>query len=90
MLRWSHWLHLVPHSHDDTGWQVTVDQYFANEVFFIIDTVVESLSRDPNRKFIYVETGFFARWWEQASDAKRAMAKAQVKGEKRWTGEGDG
>ena len=73
-------VHLVPHSHDDTGWQVTVDQYFANEVFFIIDTVVESLSRDPNRKFIYVETGFFARWWEQASDAKRAMAKAQVKG----------
>ena len=70
---------LVPHSHDDTGWQVTVDQYFANEVFFIIDTVMESLSRDPNRKFIYVETGF-ARWWEQASDAKRAMAKAQVKG----------
>ena len=42
--------------------------------------MVESLSRDPNRKFIYVETGFFARWWEQASDAKRAMAKAQVKG----------
>ena len=72
-------VHLVPHTHDDTGWQVTVDQYFANEVYFIIDTVVQNLAADVNRKFIYVETGFFARWWEQASDAKRALATKQVK-----------
>ena len=72
-------VHLVPHTHDDTGWQVTVDQYFATEVYFIIDTVVQNLAEDKNRKFIYVETGFFARWWEQASDTKRDMARAQVK-----------
>jgi len=72
-------VHLVPHSHDDTGWQVTVDQYFANEVYFIIDTVVQNLAADPNRRFIYVETGFFARWWEQASDEKRAVATKLVK-----------
>ena len=72
-------IHLVPHTHDDTGWQVTVDQYFAKQVYFIIDTVVQNLAADENRKFIYVETGFFARWWEQASDKKRAMATAQVK-----------
>ena len=72
-------VHLVPHSHDDTGWQVTVDQYFANEVYFIIDTVVQNLAADPNRRFIYVETGFFARWWEQASDEKRATATKLVK-----------
>ena len=72
-------VHLVPHSHDDTGWQVTVDQYFAQEVFYTIDTVVQSLAADPNRRFIYVETAFFARWWEQASDAKRAVATRLVK-----------
>ena len=72
-------VHLVPHSHDDTGWQVTVDQYFAQEVFYTIDTVVQSLAADPNRRFIYVETAFFARWWEQASDAKRAVATTLVK-----------
>jgi hypothetical protein len=72
-------VHLVPHTHDDTGWQVTVDQYFAKEVFFVIDTVVTELSKDPNRKFIYVETAFFARWWEQAPDDRREQATYLVK-----------
>ena len=49
------------------------------QVFYIIDTVVDQLSKDPNRKFIYVETGFFARWWEQAPDWKRDVATKIVK-----------
>ena len=52
----------VPHTHDDTGWQVTVDQYFVKEVFFVIDTVIQNLRDNADRKFIYVEIGFFARW----------------------------
>lgn len=71
-------VHLVPHTHDDTGWQVTVDQYFYKEVYFVIDTVVQNLMDDPNRKFVYVETGFFARWWEEASDLKRSNARKLV------------
>jgi alpha-mannosidase len=54
-------VHLVPHTHDDTGWQITVDQYFSGEVYYIIDTVVSRLAENPDRKFIYVEVGFFAR-----------------------------
>ena len=72
-------VHLVPHTHDDTGWQVTVDQYFEQEVFYVVDTVAQMLEEDPNRKFIYVETAFFARWWDNASDEKRAKMKTLVK-----------
>lgn len=71
-------VHLVPHTHDDTGWQVTVDRYFVTNVFYIIDTVIKELLNDVNRKFIYVETGFFARWWEEASDVKRDNARKVV------------
>ena len=37
-------MHLVPHTHDDTGWLVTVDQYFFGEVYYVVDTVVDQAS----------------------------------------------
>ena len=45
-------VHLVPHTHDDTGWQITVDQYFYQDVYYVIDTVVSQLQKDPHRKFM--------------------------------------
>ena len=71
-------VHLVPHTHDDTGWQVTVDQYFMSEVYYTIDTVITRLQEDPNRKFMYVETGFFARWWDQQTPKRKAQCNALV------------
>ncbi|PWA40843.1 alpha-mannosidase [Artemisia annua] len=64
-------VHLVPHSHDDVGWLKTVDQYFVGSnnsiqgacVENVLDSVVMSLVRDPNRKFIFAEMAFFRRWW---------------------------
>jgi hypothetical protein len=71
-------VHLVPHSHDDVGWLLTVDQYFDETVSYMLDTVVQSLADDPHRTFIEVETGFFARWWDVQAPAKRAQVQAQV------------
>ena len=34
-------------------------------VQYILDSVVEQLQKDPSRRFIYVETAFFVRWWSQ-------------------------
>ena len=47
-------VHIVPHTHDDTGWQVTVDQYYHIEVYYVVDTVVTELMKDENRRFMYV------------------------------------
>ncbi|KAE9549196.1 hypothetical protein FO519_007591 [Halicephalobus sp. NKZ332] len=68
-------LHIVAHTHDDMGWLKTADDYFSGynpnqvntAVMIIIDTVVESLKRDPNRKFCYAEVGFLTRWLETRS-----------------------
>ncbi|XAR73761.1 Alpha-mannosidase [Bertholletia excelsa] len=68
-------VHLVPHTHDDVGWLKTIDQYFVGSnnsiqgacVENVLDSVVMSLLKDPNRKFIYVEMAFFQRWWEEQS-----------------------
>ncbi|KAF6160103.1 hypothetical protein GIB67_018883 [Kingdonia uniflora] len=56
-------VHLVPHTHDDVGWLKTVDQYYVGSnnsiqgacVQNVLDSVVEALLADKNRKFIYVE-----------------------------------
>jgi alpha-mannosidase len=71
-------VHLVPHTHDDTGWQVTVDQYYHTEVYYVIDTVVTELLKNPDRRFMYVEIGFFARWWDEVDDERRNATRTLV------------
>lgn len=80
-------VHLVPHTHDDVGWLKTVDQYFVGShkeicpwgVSYIIDSVVTSLEENPDRKFIYVETAFFKRWWDQQEEPRRELARKLVR-----------
>lgn len=79
-------VHIVCHTHDDAGWLKTVDQYYwgANNsiqlagVQYILDSVVESLAANPNRKFIYGEMAFFQRWWAQQDDDTRALVTRLV------------
>ena len=79
-------VHLVPHSHDDTGWLKTVDQYYYGAkqgvqragVQYIIESVVMELARDPEKRFIQVETGFFWRWWEDKNEFMRNITRTLV------------
>ncbi|KAJ0184382.1 hypothetical protein K1T71_000805 [Dendrolimus kikuchii] len=69
-------VHIVPHTHDDVGWLKTVDQYYYGSrnniqkagVQYILDSVIKELWEDPKRRFIYVETAFFWKWWTRQSD----------------------
>ena len=50
---------IVPHTHDDTGWLSTVDEYYINQVQWILSTLEPALEATspsgPKRKFSYVE-----------------------------------
>ena len=69
-------VHLVPHSHDDTGWLKTVDEYFTGsaqkiqtaEVNMIISTAINELIKDPNKRFTQVEMKFFTMWWDRQTE----------------------
>uniref|UniRef100_A0A672K5J2 Alpha-mannosidase n=1 Tax=Sinocyclocheilus grahami TaxID=75366 RepID=A0A672K5J2_SINGR len=79
-------VHLVPHTHDDVGWLKTVDQYYHGDrnniqhagVQYILDSVIDQLQKDPARRFIYVETAFFYRWWRQQSQNTRRIVTQLV------------
>jgi hypothetical protein len=47
-------------------------------VKYILDTVVEELLKDPQRKFIYVEQAFFQMWWVRQPAEIQANVKTLV------------
>ncbi|OQR68526.1 lysosomal alpha-mannosidase-like [Tropilaelaps mercedesae] len=79
-------VHIVPHSHMDLGWLKTVDQYFFGTnaaitpvgVQYIYDSVLAELLDDPNRRFIFVETGFFELWWTHRDNSTQEKFKRLV------------
>ncbi|KAK7498336.1 hypothetical protein BaRGS_00010596 [Batillaria attramentaria] len=71
-------VHLVPHTHDDVGWIMTVDQYYYRAVQYILDSVIPELVADPKKRFIYVEIAFFARWFREQNDFMRHTVKKLV------------
>ncbi|XP_063885164.1 lysosomal alpha-mannosidase-like isoform X4 [Scylla paramamosain] len=80
-------VHLVCHTHDDVGWLKTVDQYFYGAhnsiqragVQYILDSVVDALLKNPDRKFIYVESAFFFRWWNEQTPERKDVVKSLVR-----------
>ncbi|XP_036321214.1 lysosomal alpha-mannosidase isoform X2 [Rhagoletis pomonella] len=77
-------VHLIPHTHDDVGWLKTVDQYYYGSktliqkagVQYILDSVVQELLKDPEKRFIYVESAFFFKWWrEQDAELQEQVKK---------------
>jgi alpha-mannosidase len=72
-------VHLICHSHDDVGWLSTVDQYYVEQVQYIIDSVISALEANPERKFIYVEQAFFQRWWRAQTDERKDVTRRLVK-----------
>ncbi|XP_055376592.1 lysosomal alpha-mannosidase-like [Condylostylus longicornis] len=79
-------IHLVPHTHDDVGWLKTVDQYYYGQypliqkagVEFILDSVIAELLKDKSRRFIYVESAFFFKWWNQQEKKLQDKVKQLV------------
>lgn len=76
----------MPHTHDDVGWLKTVDQYYYGSrsniqkagVQYILDSVIEELLEDPQKKFIYVESAYFFKWWDKQTPKLQEKVKELV------------
>ena len=80
-------VHIVPHTHDDSGWLKTVTQYYWGDrqeiqsagVQYILDSVAEALVANPSRRFSYAEMSFLMRWWKLQDEATKKVVKKLVK-----------
>ena len=80
-------VHIVPHTHDDSGWLKTFEQYYWGSkqyiqsagVQYILDSVVDCLLKDERRRFTYAEMSFFMTWWRQQDEDMRDAVRDLVK-----------
>lgn len=47
-------------------------------VQYVLDSVINSLLANKERRFIYVEIAFFHRWWLEQADAVKEQVKMLV------------
>jgi len=67
--------HMVSHSHDDVGWNLTPEEYYAQKVHKILDSVVKALQAKKERKFSQTEVYYFERWWKDQTHETKAIVK---------------
>lgn len=69
---------IIPHSHNDPGWLMTFEEYFDKKTKNILDTIVNALSENEQRKFVWAEISYLALWWNQASNSMKEKFKKLV------------
>lgn len=63
----------MPHSHNDPGWLKTVNEYFEEQTRNILNNMLGKLTALPNMTFVWAESVFLAKWWEELSDENKEV-----------------
>ncbi|XP_069117239.1 alpha-mannosidase 2x-like isoform X2 [Argopecten irradians] len=70
---------VVPHSHNDPGWQRTVEEYYVVSTKNILNNMVSKLRIYPNMTFVWAETVFLSMWWNELDDDVKAQVRRLVR-----------
>ena len=82
-------VHIIPHSHDDSGWLDTYEGYYQKQVSRILTGVVYYLEGHPEKRFTWANTSFFERWYRtQQTIVKDKVKKLIANGQLEFVGGG--
>jgi hypothetical protein len=71
-------VHFILHSHDDTGWVRTFDEYYTEKVSNILNNVIGELILNSDKIFHWSEISFLQRWWQDQTGTTHDMVKLLV------------
>lgn len=57
------YVHILPHSHNDAGWNMPYEGYYSWATSKILSNVVDHLYSNPHTTFNWADTSFLSRWW---------------------------
>ncbi|EUB56256.1 Alpha-mannosidase 2 [Echinococcus granulosus] len=64
---------VLPHSHQDPGWLMTLNEYFEKSTHRGLDATVDFLGKNSFARFIYAEVAYLDRWWKDLSPSVRTL-----------------
>ncbi|KAL4220597.1 Alpha-mannosidase 2 [Mactra antiquata] len=70
---------LVPFSHADPGYGLTLEQYYSQMSHSTLDNMIIKLKEYPKMTFQWAETVFLARWFEDLDDTGKQDVRDLIK-----------
>eukprot|EP00347_Sterkiella_histriomuscorum_P019319 403342106 len=77
------YIHMVSHSHQDVGWNLSPEDYYSQKVKRILDSLMVALKQNETRKFTYAEIYYFEKWWNNQDATTKNFVRKLIK-DGRW------
>ncbi|KAL4237876.1 Alpha-mannosidase 2x [Mactra antiquata] len=70
---------ILPHSHVDAGWLLTIEEYYVQHVKGILNNMVAKLRQYEDMTFVWAESVFLSMWWNELEDITKLQVRRLIR-----------